>query len=234
MFRAVRLWWASGRGKETSRLFVFELTVVMIGVLAAQQVSNWASNREALQQVESVHEDIVHSYRQYRLIAHTYDVAIPCLEKRRQLLLRLAASGAPVAPELLNYAPVAGMGPDEISPDDYRLLGKRYGHKAADLIGSVQFTLELARDNGRALATQWFDFQRLDSRYGTVSDEDRSAARAAAVKVSSYLAGLQKSADMIIMLTDKMGIRDKPNPKLRPVANCEQMWRTGQGYIDES
>ena len=28
MFRAVRLWWQNGRGKETSRLFVFELRVV--------------------------------------------------------------------------------------------------------------------------------------------------------------------------------------------------------------
>jgi hypothetical protein len=39
MFQAVRSWWKSGRGQRTIRLFSFELTVVMIGVLAAQQVS---------------------------------------------------------------------------------------------------------------------------------------------------------------------------------------------------
>lgn len=45
MFRAVRHWWQGGDGKTTARLFVFELCVVVAGVLIAlgaeQMVSNW-------------------------------------------------------------------------------------------------------------------------------------------------------------------------------------------------
>ena len=36
MFQTVRHWWGSGRGKVTGRLFLFELLVVVIGVLIAQ------------------------------------------------------------------------------------------------------------------------------------------------------------------------------------------------------
>ena len=232
MFRAVRSWWQSGRGRDTSRLFLFELTVVMIGVLAAQQVSNWANNRAALKQVEGVHSDIIHLYTQYRVIAKTYDVAIPCYERRRQLLMHAAADISPVDPQLLVYAPIVGIGPDEISASDYQLLLSRYGHQTRDLIGSVQFILAEARDNGRSVAAEWFEFQRLDPRYGAVSSEDRSAARAAAVRISGYLAGLQKSADLIQKLTGEMRIPDKADAKLRPVASCDEMWRTGQGYVD--
>lgn len=45
MFRTVRHWWQAGDGKITARLFVFELFVVVAGVLIAlgaeQLVSNW-------------------------------------------------------------------------------------------------------------------------------------------------------------------------------------------------
>lgn len=45
MFRTVRRWWQAGDGKITLRLFVFELFVVVAGVLIAlgaeQLVSNW-------------------------------------------------------------------------------------------------------------------------------------------------------------------------------------------------
>lgn len=45
MFRAVLHWWQGGDGKTTARLFVFELFVVVAGVLIAlgaeQMVSNW-------------------------------------------------------------------------------------------------------------------------------------------------------------------------------------------------
>ncbi len=45
MFRTVRYWWQGGDGKTTARLFVFELFVVVAGVLIAlgaeQLVSNW-------------------------------------------------------------------------------------------------------------------------------------------------------------------------------------------------
>ena len=230
MFRAVRQWWVSGRGKETSRLFVFELTVVMIGVLAAQQVSNWASTRNQVQEVEELHADLVQSFAIYRNFADSYDVAIPCYRERVEQIMSIAASGKPLDPNLLNYAPILLMGPDQISPEDYRLLGVRYGPKERGWIGSMEFNLQSTESNGRALEGQWNDFQRLNPAHGPVSPEDRSAAREAAVKIMGYLATLQKSADFIQNLTRLMGIAAKPGARLKPVQSCEEMWRTGKAY----
>ena len=41
MFQTVRHWWGSGRGKITARLFLFELLVVVIGVLIAQMLAGY-------------------------------------------------------------------------------------------------------------------------------------------------------------------------------------------------
>jgi hypothetical protein len=50
MFRTVRHWWQEGDGRTSARLFVFELFVVVAGVLIAlgaeQVVSNWRWQRE--------------------------------------------------------------------------------------------------------------------------------------------------------------------------------------------
>lgn len=230
MFRAVRSWWQSGRGKDTSRLFLFELTVVMIGVLAAQQVSNWASNRNQMREVEGLHGDLVEAFATYRNFANTYDVAIPCYQQRVDQIMASAASGKPIDARLVTYAPLLLMGPDDISPEDYRLLRARYGSQERSWIGSVEFNLEATESNGRALEGQWFDFQRLNPAHGSVSAEDRAAARAAAVNIKGYLAVLQKSADYIQNLTKLMGIEVAPNARLKPVRSCEEMWRTGRAY----
>ena len=234
MFRAVRRWWQSSRGKETSRLFVFELTVVMIGVLAAQQVSNWASNRSQMQEVEGLHGDLVDSFAIYRNFADSYDVAIPCYRQRAEQIMNFAATGKPIDARLLKFAPILLMGPDEISPEDYRLLRARYGAKERGWIGSVEFNLKATESNGRALEGQWNDFQRLNPEHGPVSAEDRAAARDAAVKIMGHLAALQKSADFIQQLTGLMGISAKPEARLKPVKSCAEMWRAGKAFTESN
>ncbi|WP_308515081.1 hypothetical protein [Sphingomonas flavescens] len=232
MFRAVRLWWQSGRGKETSRLFVFELTVVMIGVLAAQQVSNWASNRSQMQEVEGLYRDQMRAFGVYRIIADTYAVAIPCYRERADDLFRIAASDQAADSAQLAFAPLAGMGPDDITTEQYRLLGSQYGESTRTKIGSMQFNLREVQDEVVELNRVWFDFQRLDGAGGKVSDADRAAARAAAVKVRALLARLAENTEVIQQLARQLGVPRKLNPGITPVSNCAEMWRTGLAFRD--
>ena len=48
MFQAVRHWWGGGRGKITARLFLFELFVVVAGVLIAQALAAYVQQRSDL------------------------------------------------------------------------------------------------------------------------------------------------------------------------------------------
>lgn len=230
MFRAVRAWWQSERTKRVTRLFLFELTVVMIGVLAAQQVSNWADRRSALRQVEDVHRDLFHNFEQYRRIAGAYRVAIPCLEQRVDLILRLVGNREPIEPRLLEPAKLIGMGPDQISPENDQLLRDRYGDAVADRIGSVEFNLKTSDENSRAIAQQWFEFERLDPRHGAVADSDRVAAREAAVRIKGNLFALRRSSDLIDRLTSILGVRSNTGADLQAAGSCEEIWQTGKAY----
>ena len=232
MFRAVREWWDSGRGKHAARLFGFELVVVMIGVLIAQQVSNWADRRAALNQVEGLHRDLYYSFDGYRGIATANLVAIRCLTDRADLILRLASSREHVDPSLLSPPTLLVMGPDQISPENEQLLRGRFGDKIADSIGSVQFNLRVAEGAGREIDRRWFAFQRLNPRYGGVSDDDRAAARGAAVDIKGSLFALRKSNENLLRLMTKLAVAHRPEMTIRPVSTCDEMWRTGRGYVD--
>lgn len=100
------------------------------------------------------------------------------------------------------------------------------------MIGNVEFNLRAMESNGHGLEGQWNEFQRLNPAHGPVSSEDRSAARAAAVKIMGHLATLQKQADFIEKLTGLLGIAAKPDAKMRPVSSCDEMWRTGKAYTE--
>ena len=65
MFRTVRHWWQEGDGRTTARLFVFELFVVVAGVLIAlgtdQLVSNWHWQREVRDSDRRISDELGHN-----------------------------------------------------------------------------------------------------------------------------------------------------------------------------
>jgi hypothetical protein len=233
MFQAVRRWWHNERVQRVSRLFAFELTVVMIGVLAAQEVSNWAQRQSSLSEVEDLHGDLYHSYEIYRRIAQSHQFAATCFRQRIDTILERVGDDLPIDAALLAPAKLAGMSPDEISPENFQLLRDRYGDDVTDQIGSVQFNLGVNEKASAAIDRLWYEFQRLDPKHGKVSDLDRAAARDAAVQIKANLAALESSSGLIVQLTDLLGIRSNPKAELRVASSCEEIWRSGYAYNNE-
>jgi hypothetical protein len=227
MFQAVRHWWHSGRGQHTVRLFVFELVVVMIGVLAAQQIQGWAQKRAAVKGVEGLHEELWHDFSAYRTIAQIDQAAIPCFEQRIDQLLTATGGSTTVDPALLTPARLAAMGPDNISPENFILLRERYGNSVYDRIGSMEFDLKIHEDATYSLNRSWYKFERLDPRHGSVSEADRSAAREAATDIRSDLADLKESNRLIQLITGELGISTLARSSMKPVGSCAAIWRTG-------
>ena len=60
MFQTVRHWWASGRGKITARLFVFELFVVVAGVMIAQGLANWVASENSDEEMAEARARFIH------------------------------------------------------------------------------------------------------------------------------------------------------------------------------
>lgn len=232
MLATLRRWWRGKHETPGPGALLTEFSVVIAGVFGAQQLSNWTQDRAELREVEGLYRDLTYSYGQYRLIAQTYEKAIPCLEQRVNLISRLASEGKEVSPELLAPTKLMMMGPDDLTRDDDRLLRERFGNRTADLLGNVQFNLSSIQENGRRLEQGWFAFQRVDPRGGQIDLADRDAARQAAVEIKGNLYALDKGARMILNLTNLLGIQAKRGATLLPVTNCQQMWREGRGYVE--
>lgn len=231
MFQAVRKWWRSARGKTTRRLFAFELVVVMIGVFAAQQVSNWADRRAALEQVERVHRNLYYSYDFYRAIAGANRVAIQCLSKRLDIIMeRASVAGGSGDAALSRPVILMKMAPDSISPDSEQLLRERYGDAVADTMGSIQFNLRAAERSGTNIEQRWFEFERLNRQHGPVSDADRSAVRETAVKLYGDLFALRRSSDLLLHQIAKLDVPHSSRVAIAPVASCDAMWKSGKGF----
>jgi len=233
MFQAVRKWWHSGRGQHTVRLFVFELVVVMIGVLAAQEIQSWAQKRSALKGIESLHQQLWHDFSVYRTIARINQAAIPCLDERIDQVLSAASGSTPIDPALLTPVRLLGMGPDEISPESFVLLRERYGLKVYDRVGSMEFNLKDNEEATQSINRRWYAFQRLDPHHGTVSEGDRSAAREAAIQIKSDLATLRESNRLIELITGQLGIEINPRGRLRSSGDCAAIWRLGTSGLDD-
>lgn len=96
MFRAVRHWWQGGDGKTTARLFVFELFVVVAGVLIAlgtdQLVSNWRWQGEVRDSDRRISDELG-----YNLVNAYERLAINgCLEPRLAELRDELVNGEPM------------------------------------------------------------------------------------------------------------------------------------------
>lgn len=232
MLATLRGWWRKDHDTPGPGALLIEFLVVILGVFAAQQLSDWAQDRGELRRVEGLHRELVHAFGRYRAIANSYEVALPCLEERVDLISRQASEGRPIDPDLLKPARLLLMGPDNISHEDFQLLRKRFGDRMADRIGSMEFNLRSTQENGTALERRWFEFQRLDSNYGPVHPADRQSARQTAVEIKGHLYALSKSTQLILNLTDLLAIERPADVKLGPVADCAQMWRDGLGYVE--
>ena len=230
MFRAVREWWLSKRARQTGRLFVFELTVIMIGVFAAQQVSNWADKRADQKQVEGLYGNLIYLFDAYRGIARANQVALPCLDERIDRILQAANARGEIDPRLLSPPALLNMAPDQISPENEQLLRERYGDKTADTVGSVQFNLRTAERSGGDVEREWFELQRLNPRLGSVTEADRAAVRDSAVQIKASLFMLRKSSDTLVRLMDKLEVPHRAEMTIRPVQSCQQMWQTGKAF----
>ena len=96
MFRTVRHWWQGGDGKTTARLFVFELFVVVAGVLIAlgaeQLVSNWHWQKEVRDSDRRISDELG-----YDLVNAYERLAInDCLEPRLAELRDELIKGEPM------------------------------------------------------------------------------------------------------------------------------------------
>lgn len=232
MFQAVRQWWGSGRGKVTTRLFLFEFVVVVAGVLTAQALADWVNDRAEDRAIREENERIRYEIGRARQNARVWTAAVPCLEERVDPVIRKAASDGRLGPEELNLPRFIGYTVGQVSPDIDRAFRARVGASTVDTYGSTSSSTEMLASTYRSVRQDWDRFALLDPALGPSSQADRATVRDVGVQIRSKLRRLRSQAEDVERAAGRLGIEPRTSDAdvgtASPIDDCAEMWRTGR------
>ena len=227
MFLTVRHWWGSGRGKVTARLFVFELLVVVAGVLIAQALAELVQDRAEFAKMQSERSRIRYELTSVHNAFQTWEVALPCLNQRMTEVMR----GLPpqIAGSLRRPRfPTPNVSMPSIEVLD--LIGRNYVAEEKNLLNGIA---ENTKNSGPVIASiisNWGRLGLIDPQNGTVSATDRVEARLAAADIKAQLRGLEvlSSDTSRVLLKMKIASRNLTEPDYGPARSCAAIWKSGR------
>ena len=227
MFQTVRHWWDRGRGKVTARLFVFELLVVVIGVLIAQGLANWVAREKSDEEMTEARARIVHEQSANLAIAVSWRAAIPCLDQRMQEVMRGASTGA-LEVALADRPMFADFVASDVDPSLELGIRSHYGNSTADQFKAMQRSVSFAASNIGTIIHSWGRLSLADPRLGSVSEADRTVVRTAAADIRAELRGLSYATGDFIALAENARLGLPPGRDYGPAKRCDQIWRSGR------
>lgn len=227
-FHRWRDWAYSPRGRRSARLaklFLFEFVVVLLGVLAAQMVQEYAADARAREDARTALERAGREAASFRATAEYWLRAGPCLEQRMERIMLAAASGSnhsaqDVARPHLPFS--------SITPwSETTAVTVRRVHGDSRLANYVALRTAASRmaDVSRDLAAEWAVLDLLDPRFGPVAREDRLNARLAAAEIKGRIAALQVTAGFAVSAAERLGVAPDPDRArfLTLPAGCAQV-----------
>ena len=227
MFRTVRHWWGSGRGKVTARLFLFELFVVIAGVLIAQGLANRVAKEKSDEEIAEARARFVHEQSANLAAALSWRAAIPCLDGRMQEVMRAASNGT-LDVALADRPEFADFVVSDIDPAAELGIRSRYGSETADQYKAMQRSISFAAANTGTIIHSWGRLNLADPRFGSISGPDRTVARTAAADIRAELRGLSFAVGDFIVLAERAGLELPRDRKYGPAKRCDQIWRSGR------
>jgi len=232
MFHAIRQWWSNGRGKVTTRLFLFEFVVVVAGVLTAQALASWVTDRVERRAINEEDERVRYEIGRTRQVARIWSASVPCLVERVESIARQASTDGPVDVGELRPPRFIGYTVEPLSPDMNREFHDRFGNERVDnyiVVASASATL---LNTYRDVRTGWNRFALLDPALGRPSAADRTTVRDVAVQLRSQLDLIRTAAEMIETTAAGLDIPPlKSNAEfgaVGPVTKCSEVWSTGR------
>ena len=226
MFQTVRHWWGSGRGKITARLFLFELLVVVIGVLIAQGLAGYAQTRADFAKMESERSRVRDELTIVHSVLQSWQAAIPCLDRRMTDVMQ----GAQLATVSMRRPRFPSFGYAPPTTEVMDLIGKRFGTTEKNRLNWIAENSANANPVIASIITKWGRLMLVDLSNGTVTESDRREARLAAADIKAQLRAMEVlSADGIKILT-KLGIdaRNPNEPGHGPARSCAAIWASGR------
>ncbi|WP_265587493.1 hypothetical protein [Sphingomicrobium arenosum] len=233
MFAAIRQRlvgaWTRLREGNLAKLFAFEFTVVLLGVLAAQGVADWAGERAAdrrAMEAAALAEELL---AESAAVAAQWEGQAHCFEAQMRDVMRASTRGAPLDPVRLQRPSVALPAPFRIPPDQIVRLRRLRGEEVAWHFDSAADQVDRFDERLIELADTWRAFALLEPRNGTPDATDYRDARRAAANILTLMDGLSINARNIAASAAVIGVEPWQDPRGGRVANsCAEMWIYGK------
>lgn len=226
MFQTVRHWWGSGRGRATARLFLFELFVVVVGVVIAQALAGYVQRQSDLSRMETERSRIRHELTTAHSILQTWRAGIPCLNQRMTEVM----TGTDFSPNAMRRPALPR--PDFTPPatDALDLIAQRYGPEEKDRLIWVATNITWVGEADASIGTTWGRLALIDPAYGPVNAADHAEARLAAADIKAQLRRIELLSDDATTILTKMGIsaRNQSEPNYGPAKSCAAIWKSGR------
>lgn len=224
MFRAVRSWWAGASAKVTLRLFLFELIVVIAGVLIAQALAGWASDRAAQRDMRDSKSLADTQISRMAATALAYQKTIPCMNDRIVQVMRAASGEGEVDPKWLERPLMWQFTYTPLSEESLLQLGKQSGEDVADRYLRFVDYSSRARELNYALSNDWQALKIIDPGTGAIGDDDRSQARQLSSRLWSTLKNLEHLTQNIGYRANDLGIKPRLAAGQRMPRGCNDLW----------
>jgi hypothetical protein len=207
-------------------LFLFEFTVVLLGVLAAQALQGWFAQRQELRTARAAKATLDRNIKSIAYSAEVRQRGLACFGQRLGAVAGSLRDGSPppilTAPE---EALVIDLGWSGQTP---ALIAEHYGSKVADQYANAALWTDALRVAQAREQESWTDLARLSPRLGLPNEADRSAAKGAVIDASrdllhiSWAAGhmLRHARDFKALpeLSELAGYREAKDPCKRAMA----------------
>ena len=232
MFQAVRNWWGRSAGQPAVRLYLFEFLVVVAGVLTAQALASWVSDRAEQRAANEEDQRVRYEIGRARQVARIWSAATPCLVERVERVARQASTSDPVDVDELKVPLFIGYTIEPYSADMNREFHDRFGNERADNYALATSASATLVNTYRDVRRGWDRFALLDPALGPPSAADRATVRDVAVQLRSQLELIRTSAEMVESTAAGLGIPPLMSGAdfgaVVPVKNCTEIWRTGR------
>lgn len=226
MFRAIHNWWQGENAQTSARLFMFELLVVVAGVLIAQGLASYVQTRAELTRMESERSRIRYELSTVHSTFRSWEVAVPCLDRRMTEVM----TGTGVGTGIIRRPsfPV----PTFIAPttDVLNLVAQRYGVEEKNNLNQIALNTSNASSVIKSIISRWGRLMLINPQYGSVTATDRTEARLAAADIKAELRAMEVLSHDTNNIVAKMKIasRNQNNPALGPARTCAAIWNSGR------
>ena len=218
--------WKDLRAKGMVTLFVFEFAVVLLGVLTAQGLQNWADERAATARLESALARTNRAIDTNLTTALGWQAATPCFRSRVEDIMRLSAEQREVPREWINRPSVNGGLAASLNAEDTVLFRSLHGDQLASAHTDHESD-RISLDHGVDILTdRWLTFSVLDPSLGPVQTGDRINARLAGAEILAALRRIEIVSQNIVRWADRYGFEPSFSVRRLP-RDCAEMWEIG-------